>query len=37
MGMKMKNWIKMVCFLFWICVMCMVCIDDDVEEGIVDL
>lgn len=35
--MEMKNWIKTVCFLFWTCVMCTACIDDDVEEGTVDL
>ena len=34
--MKM-NWIKTVCFLLWTCVMCTACIDDDVEEGTVDL
>lgn len=33
----MKNWIKTVCFLLWTCVMCTACIDDDVEEGTVDL
>ena len=37
MEMKMKNWIKTVCFLLWTCVMCTACIDDDVEEGTVDL
>lgn len=37
MKMEMKNWIKTVCFLFWTCVMCTACIDDDVEEGTVDL
>lgn len=29
MEMKMKNWIKTVCFLLWTCVMCTACIDDD--------
>ena len=33
----MKNCIKTVCFLFWTCVMFIACIDDDVEEGTVDL
>lgn len=28
---------KTVCFLLWTCVMCTACIDDDVEEGTVDL
>ena len=37
MEMEMKNWIKTVCFLFWTCVMFIACIDDDVEEGTVDL
>lgn len=37
MEMEMKNWIKTVCFLLWTCVMCTACIDDDVEEGTVDL
>ena len=35
--MKMKNCIKTFLFLFWTCVMFIACIDDDVEEGTVDL
>ena len=33
----MKNWIRTVWLLFWGCVMFAACIDDDVEEGTIDL
>lgn len=33
----MKNWIKTVCLLFCASVMFTACIDDDVEEGVIEL
>lgn len=33
----MKNWVKTVCFLFLGGIMFVSCIDDDVEEGTIDL
>lgn len=33
----MKNWIKTVCLLFCVSVMFTACVNDDVEEGIIEL
>lgn len=35
--MKKNDWIKAICFLLLVCVGITACIDDDAEEGTVDL